>query len=512
MTYNGWFTHGFHKTRKTETPLTQSSYTLHMAKNGGDCCQFVLQSQTSCTVQIKIEPLRHTSGTELIPQLSEVRFLSAGTHGEWPDPLAPLSENIPLEDHVPLSIFVRVNAPAEVCSGTYEGTLCMTIGGETQRFALTAQVWDFTLPETPSCKTSFGLDKPSIECIHHVEPNSEESDRLYRAYYETLLSKKISSCDLPVDILAPEADAYLDDPRMTSFVIPYEEDDVLQSRYLAKVRSKAEWFSKGVFYPVDEPSTRESYEKLRIASDRLQYLEPNARIVVPFYSNPQCDIRKYAVEEMMGRVRIWCPESCLFDDINMWDRVGRVPDNTLAAKLKLRQNTGESLWWYVCCGPGEPYCNLFIPMAGLCHRLLFWQQQSLGIEGFLYWSANFWRAKTPEAPHLDGTSDPWTDMATMKQINPNMFGDGSLLYNGNVVGIDGPVSSLRLEAVADGIDDFEYLTIAQRVLGREKTKAFIKQVSASLTDYTNDEDLFTRVRTELGNTIEHALKTGTNKA
>ncbi len=505
MEYQSWFMHGFHKLRQTERPADGMSYTLHMAGNGGDCCQLALYSDEPCTIRLEATPLRHPDGATLFPQLSAVKSVCAGTHGEWPDPLAPLSDTVCLEPHRAMSVFIRVNAPAGSPAGDYNGTIRLQQGTEARCLSLTAHVWDFTLPQTASCQTSFGLDRFSIEAVHGVQAGSEQSDRLFRAYYEALLSRKVSADVLPVDILSPEADSYLDDQRMTSFVVPFSEDDVMLNRYLAKIKSKREWFSKAVFYPVDEPATRESYEKLWAASHRLHHMEPNARIVTPFYSNPQYDIRLSAVEEMLGHVQVWCPESCLFDNVNIWDRIGRGADGTLADKLHNRQNTSETLWWYVCCGPGEPYCNLFIHMEGICHRLLFWQQRYLDVSGLLYWSANYWHAKKSEGDLWDGTCDPWNDMATVKQINPDLYGDGSLLYNGNIVGVEGPVSSLRMEAVADGIDDYEYLTMARRLLGREKADAFIRQVLTSLTVYTDDEERFVEVRAQLGDAIEKAL-------
>ncbi len=41
--------------------------------------------------------------------------------------------------------------------------------------------------------------------------------------------------------------------------------------------------------------------------------------MIPFYMNPQFDIRLHAVESMTGKVRIWCPESNTWDDLNAWE-------------------------------------------------------------------------------------------------------------------------------------------------------------------------------------------------
>jgi hypothetical protein len=41
-------------------------------------------------------------------------------------------------------------------------------------------------------------------------------------------------------------------------------------------------------------------------------------------------------------------------------------------------------------------------------------------------------------------------------------GEGCLVYPGAAVGVDGPVAGLRLKAIRDSIEDYEYLAILER--------------------------------------------------
>jgi hypothetical protein len=113
------------------------------------------------------------------------------------------------------------------------------------------------------------------------------------------------------------------------------------------------------------------------------------------------------------------------------------------------------------------------------------------VDGLLYWHSNYWE-------YVD---DPWEDMATVKWLSDYVFGDGSLLYNGE----NGPCGSLRLEAVRDGIEDFEYLKMAEETIGKEATLKLINKVSKSLLNYTRDNDEFANVRKELGFLIEKEI-------
>ena len=491
-----WFAHSFHKTRLDENKKGIDKYQIYTAKNQYNSCQLIMKPDSDYSnVEISCDKLVHNDGNSLEVELFKVCYVDCLSKGIWPDPIPPLDKEIDLKADCVQPVLLRVYVSKSASSGTYAGNVNIKVNEKViRKLELSVHIWNFSLPDRPACQTAFGIAKSGLSAVYGIGENSKECADLYKKYYDELLKYRISAYDLPVDILSDEADVYLNDERMTSFVIPYSEEDEKLKRYLDKVRSNRSWFQKGMFYPLDEPKTEEDYEKLDAIHKRLESLEPNYRIVLPFYVNQRSGKAKDACGLMLCKVNIWCPESCLFDNINYWDK-DREPDGTLGEKLDIRRNKGETIWWYVCCGPSEPYCNLFISMQGLNHRLLFWQQWMNNIEGLLYWCTNWWSEK-------DGTTDPWTDMATVKSINNSLYGDGSLFYPGKKVGLDGPVSSLRLEAVRDGIYDYEYLTIAEKTLGREYTLKICAEIITSLTEYTSDEDLFMSVRKKLAERIE----------
>jgi hypothetical protein len=159
------------------------------------------------------------------------------------------------------------------------------------------------------------------------------------------------------------------------------------------------------------------------------------------------------------------------------------------------KETGNKIWWYVCWEPVYPYCNLQVNELGLYHRQLFWQQYFYNSDGLLYWSTTYW----------GDTQNPWEDIATVKSLNKSCFGDGSLLYPGKPVGIDGPVASLRLECVRNGTEDFDMLKLAEEHLGREWVDTQIKKVTTTLIDHSDDDELFAKVRKLIGDELEKAI-------
>ena len=168
---------------------------------------------------------------------------------------------------------------------------------------------------------------------------------------------------------------------------------------------------------------------------------------------------------------------------------------TFAERMYGYQAQGKELWSYVCWEPRDPYCNLLLNERGLNHRVLFWQQYLVGSEGFLYWCVNEWNC----------CADPWTDGATVKWLSNEVFGDGNLTYPCHRVGYDGACGSLRLDAITDGVEDYELLTLAEKHLGRDLLDTIVSAVTRGVADYTFDNNVFDSVRNTIGEIVERAV-------
>ena len=68
------------------------------------------------------------------------------------------------------------------------------------------------------------------------------------------------------------------------------------------------------------------------------------------------------------------------------------------------------------------------------------------------------------------------------------------------------MGSLRLECVRDGIEDYEYLTILEKLIGGDDTTTVIRSITTSLSDYNEDPDELYARRTAIGNLIEKLSK------
>ena len=398
-------------------------------------------------------------------------------HRAYPDPLPPLTLPLALRAAENQPIWVRLTVPSDAVPGTYRGTIALAFAdGGKRSIPLQVTVWPIDLPREPTLRTAFGLWDQWIAVHHGVKPAGPEHRALVAKYWECLVAHRISPYSIPVDMFSPDAARYLGDERLSSFSIPYSDDEAQLRKTVDYLRNHG-WLDKGYFYVVDEPKDAAQYERLKQVCGRIHAIDKTLRIVSPFFCDSEFGEKKTSYDMLAGQINIWCPNTAYFK-----------PEPMAA-----RRRAGEEAWWYVCCGPGEPYANYFIEMSGMSHRMLAWQQKKFNVEGLLYWGTTVWDTSS--------TVDPWEDMATVKSINPKIYGDGSLLYPGRKVGVDGPVTSVRLEIIRDGLEDYEYLAQYERRYGPERVQDLVGRLVTSLTEFERDASALELLRAELAGAL-----------
>ncbi|MCR5485010.1 MAG: DUF4091 domain-containing protein [Clostridiales bacterium] len=492
------FTYATEKTYKKDFIADNSDFTIRLAKNEREACQLILHNTGKEEKKVHIEISEFKNGDASLPcSLFEVRYIpyniSLISKVEYPDALVPYyGAELLIEPHENLPIYIEVRSDKDTPAGSYSASVSIFDGDKKleTNAAVTADVWDFTLPDKPSCETAFGAYSNSLFNLNGVVDTTSggngitgkpNADKLYKQYYDFLLDRKISSYRLPYGMLSKEAEEYMSDERVTSFTIPYSENDEALQRIYEHVTENEEWASKAYYYPIDEPQDPEAYERYEQITERLGRLCPGYHMVTPFnVANVTINGKiQSSVALQDGKSDIMCPVSDVF------------ASRSVRAKMAERAKNGDKAWWYVCCRPVGDYCNLHMCNDGLCPRILLWQQKSYDITGLLYWSTVFW----------DRCGNPWTNAKTWNSTAP---GDGSLVYPGRYIGIDAPIASIRLETLTNGIEDYEYLTIAEKLLGRDYVDSVISKVTKGLTVYTSSDKLFDSVRAQLGNAVEEA--------
>ena len=100
-------------------------------------------------------------------------------------------------------------------------------------------------------------------------------------------------------------------------------------------------------------------------------------------------------------------------------------------------------------------------------RVASWMQYECGIEGILYW----------EIVHWQNLADPYKDLT---YNNFGSGGEGILLYPGARYGLKTPVSSIRLEQIRAGQQDYEYIYMLNEYLVANDIDVTAKEIVAKI--------------------------------
>jgi hypothetical protein len=401
-------------------------------------------------------------------------------------------------------VWGEILVPKDAVAGSYTGKLtvkCWACSPQTLPLKLT--VWDFELPAGPSLSTDFGsLEGISTAC--HYPQGSQEAmilqDRYATAMEEHRLAAPIPKAYLPPvrsdgsiawkqthSNLKRFMDTHDTGPfRIPNFPGPASHPKFKKrfSRYLQTYYEylNTQGWSKGAFYyPVDEPNTREAYEQVRSYAQLIHDSEPRIRLLCTEQTYPQDN----SWGELQGSVDIWCPLFAFFDKSS--------------AEKALKR--GNQLWTYTAlCQKAPTYHPEFQKVGGvstffwqidfpsLNFRLPFWVIWKDQIQGLLYWSMVHWS---------DPVRDVWTDPAFRNRYN----GEGYFFYPGTEAGIRGPVTSLRLKVLREGIEDLAYLKLLDQLGEHEFVSAQVSNIASSWWKWNSDPQQLYQTRAALAQKI-----------
>ncbi len=191
--------------------------------------------------------------------------------------------------------------------------------------------------------------------------------------------------------------------------------------------------------------------------------------------------------DLYGAIDIWCPLFSLHD-----------PET--GAK---RQAEGEMLWTYTALCQAEPTPWWHIDYPLLNYRVPAWTAWRYRMRGLLYWGGmSYWSQ----------VEDPWTEAWTYgrpkeKEKKGHVFnGEGTIVYPARAVGYDGIAPSLRLKALRDSIEDYEYLAILERAALADKAQEIVLSVTKSFFDWDKDPAAYANARATLAELILTARK------
>jgi hypothetical protein len=294
------------------------------------------------------------------------------------------------------------------------------------------------------------------------------------------------------------------EPMFMGYTEDRPEYNILLEKYLKGIEShlvEKGWIDKAYIYWFDEPDPKD-YAFVMNGFNKLKKYAPRLRRM----------LTEQVESGLTNGPNLWCP----------------LTPSLQTPFTEARRTAGDQFWWYVCCGPKEPYVTEFIDHPGTEMRLWLWQTWKERVTGILIWETVYWTSSAAypnqrQNPYLDPMS--WVSDYDFKPGTklPWGNGDGRFLYpplaalnttNSEPV-FDNPVDSYRLELLRDGIEDYEYFVMLKKLLAEKgktlresKRKAYGEllivpaEITSTMTTFTKDPRLLEAHRHKIANAIE----------
>ena len=497
-----WFDHMTEKVYQNDTTSSgQNTYVISMAGNSIENCQFFLAPEGDRSFEVTLSDFSDGKGNTVRAEILREHYVNVNGN-MVPDALPPLEGAVEVKGGNSQGFVVKVWADTNQPAGLYTATLDVkdaATGKHIKTANVYVNVWDFSLSDETALKTAVGLgDWPIAVSYQNQGMTDVEYWDLYKIYYDFLLENRLCAYRLPYSLTDERVKEYLNNPRVTSFVINKISDSEEQA--FSILNQNATWLKKGFYYYVDEPTNQDLLNKLAAAGERLSSTFPGYKQVSPFFTNIAVGDSDQ-IEFMTPYTNIWCVKPFAYTPRDKYMVAGaqfvtsRAQDEkhgTFAERMAALQAEGHEVWLYVCWEPGQPYANWLALGDGTEPIVSIWQCAMTDATGMLYWDATYW------------TADPMNDLTPL--IGAASHGDGVLLYSGAQIGSYEPISSFRLENIRLGIQDYQMLTLLEDGKGEAAADEMIAMVTTDVITYTNDDDYLHAVRVLLGETVRDMLE------
>lgn len=463
-------------------------------------------------------PIKH--GTKETPKEN----LVATPPVELPDPLLD-SRSTSVEKGKNQPIWITVYVPKGAAAGVYSAELTIDADGQTAVVPVQVTVYGFELPDDRTLHITNWFSVNHIASRHKVELWSEPFWKWLEVWARKMADYRQETVLTPLPLLIKGFDdgngkLTFDFSMLDRWVEVFDRsgvDGIIEGGHLAG-RPKGDWSTTTLeaWLPsvtMPDGSARK-YGSLEIPSDAfteyMSYFMPALQkhleekgwlgrylqhlIDEPTDTNAEAYkagvgvLKKYApkiriieasmCESIAGYIDVWVPQPPAFEK-----KMDFYND---------RKKHGDDIWFYTCLSPKGKYMNRFVDYHQLSTRLLHWVNFKYDLTGYLHWGLTYWYG------------DPFTN------LEPD-WGSGNFLPPGdsNITypSLRGLLSSIRWEAMRDGIEDYEMLRLLKKSnpkLARQICDSMVQ----SLTEYSLDPVAFNAARLKLVKALSTSSPTG----
>jgi len=500
FTFTGWF---------------DDHYDLVLARNEHEGFQLAVMpfERDLKNVAVSVSPLKASDGGAMAGGKVEVSLIGhvdvadeppykdIEYHGWYPDPLLSFQKSCEANAGDNVAFWIDVATGKDTPAGRYEAKVAISADGcRPVTLKLNVTVWDFVLPDGTHLRNAFTYHEHAVGRFY----GDRWDDQMRHKYYDFILDHRLGIDQLyRGDRPDIEVIKYGVARGMNAFNVGSEFRNAAANNkrskglddYIAQLK-KENLFRYAYVYGYDE-AKEEKFAEIRQVFGRAHIMFPGLKTMTTA-ADPSFGKRT----RLRTAVDIWVPTT---DSYN------------LEEARRLRKE-GKDMWWYVCLGVYHPYADFFIEYPTIESRLLTGAMSyKYEAGGFLYYMINLWYSNKKvvgPGPYTDW--DPGScDDSRGKTAN----GDGSLMCPGP----EGPLSTIRMENIRDGFEDYEYLyrlreladavrkqgtsAAGQSFLAEaDKLLAVPDNVLDSVVEYTTDPQDLSKYRCELAAAILEGQK------
>lgn len=523
-----WCTHALHNVFRDTPPPSQGAQpiVISAARRQRVGAQIILRATEEVRVEsLECSPLTRRGGGAIPTNAFQYAFveyhrvnkssghtpeeeLARKAPAEFPDGLLE-EQSILLQPNQNQPVYVQWHVPNNVPAGEYQGRVVVHLWQGRLEVPVRLRVYAFSLPERLRLKVTVWMNDGELARQHGVEYLSEQfwqllarTARLMRLYHHHTwvpwgVSKAVRSVDgqlrFDFSVLGRWIQTYLDagfefielqhvggrehgqweDRNFVAYPLRCENEATGKTEWLPvdewlpalqeHLRQRG-WLQRCLIHVADEPIpvNVDSWKRL---SERVKRLAPALRRIDAIH-----------VPDLEGYLEVWVPQ---LNFLEQWQQ-----------RFHRAQQRGAELWFYVAWLPQGKYPNRLIDYPLLKTRILHWFNYWTNTTGFLHWGYNFWGQPLDE------------------QLAP---GDNWIVYPGK----NAPRSSLRYEAMREGIEDYEFLCLLQEAAerlakrfairsfdAREWTRSYVQLIIQQFQEYSRVPEHLYRAREAVAQAIE----------
>jgi hypothetical protein len=549
-----WVTDSLAKVQPGDLPGNAQSATLAAARNEWQSFQiYVRTGPQPVAMNVAVSDLVERTTGATIASASNI-FVSReaylditelsdqnGRLGWTPDPLIPTVDPYVHEPRTAFPYTVPANTtqgawidvlvPLAAPPGTYKGRATISNGSQTlASIPVSVKVWAFALPSTASLGSAFGVswdglcvqayggydrcrqypgsggsNDTAVELTHVAEATFFLDHRVTLSevvYYGPSNNDWTHFDSIYAPLLDGTAPTLLGNAALTE--LEYTHGGKLNARNISDWTnhfSAKGWLPRLFDYTCDEPPAGCTWQQaLRWGDFVHQASSDQMRTLLT------TNIDQATRHNLLDAIDILTPV------VDAMQPMGR-PNQRKKYDAWLSE-PNKHLWWYQSCDEHETCSNghpgpksstwpsYMVDAAPVRNRVFQWMAFLYGIQSELYYQTDYcWTSKRCAG------RDPWTSVYAF-----GGNGDGTLMYPGTPAKIGGttpiPVSSIRLDLIRDGMQDFEYLAALQQAGEGKFAERVARTFITNAYTFDSDPTALQAARRRLGERL-NALVSGT---